>query len=193
MKGVMIYLVGFPGVGKYTISKEICKQADFRLYDNHTLNNVFFPFVREGSGQQLPQAVWAAIRSLRQQAFNFYNEHGNPDFNFVLTNALAEDDPVDVTIYEAVEQAFSKKPKAFIPVTVMCSEEENIKRVQGADRSARMKSGNVAEITEIHKKHRPLVSKHQNALQLDVSNLEANEAAEIILTHARKIYEETCA
>lgn len=45
MKNTIIYLLGFPGTGKYTIAKEICKQADFKLVDNHLINNPLFTLI----------------------------------------------------------------------------------------------------------------------------------------------------
>ena len=45
MKKNLIYLIGFPGVGKLTIAKEICKRENYVLQDNHKTVNLLFPFL----------------------------------------------------------------------------------------------------------------------------------------------------
>jgi shikimate kinase len=39
MNNTIIYLIGFPGVGKLTIAKELCNETSALLVDHHTLSN----------------------------------------------------------------------------------------------------------------------------------------------------------
>jgi ATP-dependent Lon protease len=40
---IILYLIGYPGVGKYSIAQEIQNQTgQFRLVDNHHVLNPFF-------------------------------------------------------------------------------------------------------------------------------------------------------
>jgi adenylate kinase family enzyme len=35
----VLYLIGKPGVGKYTIAKSLCSKHNFIIYDNQMINN----------------------------------------------------------------------------------------------------------------------------------------------------------
>ena len=54
MAGNIVHLIGFPGVGKLTIAKEIVRQrSDFVLVDNHLINNPVFSVVNAGRSRAL--------------------------------------------------------------------------------------------------------------------------------------------
>jgi hypothetical protein len=55
MKNTIIYLIGFPGTGKYTIAREIAQQEDFRLVDNHLVNNPLFNLIHADGITPLPR------------------------------------------------------------------------------------------------------------------------------------------
>lgn len=102
-----------------------------------------------------------------------------PDNNYVLTNVLNEDEG-DLNLYNQVEQMALRRGSLFVPVKFSISKEEHIKCVTNPSRRERWKS---IEQEEAHCKEELLAIKHQNLLELDVTNLLAAQAAEIILKH----------
>jgi len=56
----IIYLIGNPGCGKYTIAQEICKHG-FTLCDNHLINNPIFSLLNYN---KIPDYEWQSIDSV---------------------------------------------------------------------------------------------------------------------------------
>jgi RimJ/RimL family protein N-acetyltransferase len=68
---VLYYLIGLPGVGKYTVAKAMERLAAERgkqlvVVDNHYFNNPIFGLVRVDGQTPLPRAVWARVAEVAQ-------------------------------------------------------------------------------------------------------------------------------
>lgn len=184
MKNTIIYLIGFYGVGKYTIAKEIVQQDNIRLVDNHLINNPVLSLIRRDGKSKLPPAVWDYIRRIRGTVFDAIINVCPEDYNFVLTNSLREV-PEDRTWYQETETMANARNAVFVPVRLTCSIEENKRRIVMPERSARMKSTNPDAVIDNNINHRLIEITHPNLLELDVSDLPAEEAAEKIIIHAK--------
>lgn len=186
-KNAIIYLFGFAGVGKKTIAGEICKQADFRLIDNHAINNVVFPFVRVDSTTKMPQEIWQKTSAIRKIALDTMVEIGNRDFNFIFTNQLIDGDVADFEIYRSVEEAAEKVSAFFMPVRILCEADEHRRRISDPLRSAGMKLTRASYVDEVAQEG-VLVPQHKNLLTLDVSAYAPQESAQRILEAFAEVY-----
>ena len=72
MKNTVVYIIGFIGVGKYTIAKELEKQAGFRVIDNHAFNNLIFPLFRIDGTTKIPDKVWDILIDIRKIFFDAF-------------------------------------------------------------------------------------------------------------------------
>jgi DUF438 domain-containing protein len=171
---VIIYLSGKPGTGKYTIAKALSRY-EFIVCDNQLINNPIFELLNYDGLTSIPKFAWEAIDHLRNVVFDFLKvERKN---NYVLTNNLYEDDE-DLDLYNQVKDMAEARGSKFIPVRLVISEEEHLKRITQPERRNRWKSIDPEEVYD----QRPLLKiEHQNYLELDVSTLKAEEAAEFIL------------
>lgn len=172
----IIYLIGKPGTGKYTIAKELAK-VGYIICDNQLINNPIFSLLNYDGFTKIPKSAWEAIGHIRKAVFNFLSvEKIN---SYVLTNSLYEDEG-DCKLYKQVESMALKRSSIFVPVKLLISEKEHVKRITKAKRLLRLKSID-PEYVYLKK---PLISiENKNLLELDVSNLPATKAAEIILDH----------
>ncbi|HXH55389.1 MAG TPA: hypothetical protein VNK03_06600 [Gammaproteobacteria bacterium] len=175
----IIYLFGYPGTGKYTISQELMKH-DFVVCDNQLINNPIFALLNYDGFSKIPDFGWNAIGRIRSAIFDFMAmEHKH---NYVLTNCLYEDKG-DRDCYWQVKAMALKRGSLFIPVKLLISEEENLKRIIEPSRRARWKS---IDPHEVYQRKGLLNIEHPNLLELDVSLLPANKAAKEILEHTLK-------
>lgn len=166
----IIYLIGKPGCGKYTIAQEICKHG-FILCDNHLVNNPIFSLLNYN---KIPDYGWQSVDLIRKAVLDFLSRHKQG--NYILTNVLCETDE-DRHIYKQVEQMAIKRGSDFIPIKLAISPEENLRRIIQSERRNKWKSVNPADISPKQK-----LINIPYSLELDVTNLSPNEAARRIIS-----------
>lgn len=179
-KSLLIYLTGKPGVGKYTIAKTLAKSG-FVVCDNQLVNNPIFTLLNYDGFASIPEFAWSAIKNVRDAIFGFIEvEQYN---NYVLTNNLYEDEG-DRQLYEQVKNIAAKRGSIFVPVRLLISKEEHLKRVTNVSRRERLKS---IDPKEVYDETKLLNIDHANLLELDVSNLSQFQAAKKILEHLSQL------
>jgi len=179
-KHYILYLIGTPGTGKYTISQELAKSG-YVVCDNQLINNVIFTLGQYDGFVPIPDSAWAAIRKIRDIAINFIEDQ--IDKNYVLTNVLSESIG-DRKIYEQVEKMAANRGAVFVPVKLLISKEENLKRVVQLSRKERWKTINPKDI----ELELPLITiSHSNYLEMDVTNMSVHKAAKKILEHVASL------
>jgi len=179
-KTIIVYLIGKPGVGKYTIAKELAKSG-YIICDNQLVNNPVFTLLNYDGFSKIPEYAWNVIAKIRTAIFGFIEQETNN--NYILTNVLNEDDG-DRNLYNQVEQMAARRDSLFIPVKFSISKEEHIKRVTTPSRRERWKS---IDHEEAHSKDKLLTIKHENLLERDISKLSAAQSSGIILEHINSL------
>lgn len=173
----IIYLIGKPGTGKYTIAKELSKSG-YIICDNHLINNPIFALLEYDGFKSIPEFAWEYIRKIRANIFEFMaHEYSN---NYVLTNVLGEIER-DHKLFKQVEHMALQRGSLFVPVKLLITEKENKKRVANSERALRYKSLRIEENIEL------INISHSNLLEMDVSHLSAAAAAEKILEHVNNL------
>lgn len=122
-----------------------------------------------------------AIARIRDAVFDFLITHKHN--NYVLTNNLYEDDG-DRKLYEQVKQMASRRGSLFVPVRLLITEEEHLKRITQLERRARWKS---IDPQHVYDKKPLLKINDSNLLELDVSILQPEDAAKQILMYVKKL------
>lgn len=187
MKNTLIYLLGFPGTGKYTIAKEICAIEDIKLVDNHLINIPLFSLIPNDGVSPLPERIWDNVGLVWDAVLDTITHISPPDYSFVLTNALSNENEQDRHWFNKVKLACESKNRTFVPVRLLCSVEENTKRIVSPERKARMKDINPLSPQKNAANHSVLDTDHPNILTLDVSDISAKMAAKTIINHARRV------
>jgi hypothetical protein len=170
----IIYLIGKPGVGKYTIAQALSNKG-FKVCDNHLINNPIFALLTKSDNTPIPDIAWEAIIDIRNAILKFIANE--PNNSYVLTNCLYDNEE-DKAIYNSVKQTASKRRSIFIPVKLLVSPTEHLNRVTQPERRIRFKCtdpSNAYDATPL------LHIMHPNLLQLDISELTAIQAAEQII------------
>jgi len=175
---IIVYLIGRPGTGKYTIAKEIAKSG-YVICDNQLINNPIFELLGYDGLTSIPEFAWNAIGKIRNCVFDFLTVEQLS--NYVLTNVLIETEE-DRELFNQVKNLAKKRGSIFVPVKLNISTAENIKRIQNHERLKRFKSIDKADA---YSKDQLLSIEHPNLFELDVSNLPACESAKKILQHVK--------
>lgn len=180
----IIYLIGRSGTGKYTIAKELAKYG-YVIVDNQLINNPIFSLLKTddlNSSLTVPIEAWNAIGKIRNIVFDFMVSEKNS--NYILTNELWDDDKGDRRLFNQVKDLSLKRGSTFLPVKLLISEEENTKRIASPGRAERYKS---TKIDEKDKTRELIHITHPNLLEIDVSDLSAQEVAKIIIDKISEI------
>lgn len=180
MQSTVIYLIANPGVGKYTIAKEL-EKFGFVICDNQLINNPIFALLKYDGFAQIPDIAWDAIARIRGAILDFLALEAN--HNYVLTNCLYENEG-DRTCYENVKSMAEKRGSLFVPIKLFISEEEHLRRIIEPSRRDRWKS---IDPKDVYPKEKLISIEDPNLLELDVADLSALHSAEKILLHVRNL------
>ncbi|HEY6427414.1 MAG TPA: AAA family ATPase [Acidimicrobiales bacterium] len=144
MRPVILVVLGYPGTGKFTVSKELVSRfADggrpVRLVDNHATANVLFDLIAEADGQSvLPPKVLENVREMNLIVARTIEELSPPEWSFVFTHHLRNNERSHS--YLGRLQGIAKhRDSTFLPVVLTCEKDVLIKRVTESGRRDRNK------------------------------------------------------
>jgi hypothetical protein len=186
MTNVCIYLIGYFGVGKYTIANALAKVMPCKIIDNHYVLNPIFALLENDGITPLPLRTWEFAAEIRQAILGTIQFLSPRDWNFIFTNDLT-DDAMSHQLFDDVEKVVIARGGTLIPVLLECSLEQYLERVVQPERRLRMKgvSANEARIRFADKIN--FQTNHPNTLRLDTTQLEPEYAAQRILQHIQGI------
>ncbi|MBN8828396.1 MAG: hypothetical protein J0H68_06790 [Sphingobacteriia bacterium] len=176
----IIYLIGFAGTGKLTIAKELIKLANFRLIDNHLINNPIFTTIQLDGITPIPEEVWQKVWKVRNIVLDSILKFSPESFNFIFTNDLIEGGKKDLIAYNKVMKIASKRKSAFLPVRLLCDREILANRIISPERAKYYKSYNKEAAFKNFDNNQVFMPDHPNCFNLDTSNLSPKESAKII-------------
>ncbi len=187
-QSVLLYLIGFPGVGKYTIAQALTPFS-YKVVDNHLINNPIFSLLNLDGQEEVPPVAWHYINKIRTTVLSFvvYDYQSN----YVLTNVLYNEEG-DHKFLKHIEQIATQRESLFVPIILTIQQDEHIKRLTHQERKKYFKLTNVNSIDPEHnpRMHSGLIQlDHVNRLTLDVTLLTPQEAAKAITDHINKIGE----
>src|ERR1700733_15130873 len=84
----IIYLIGSPGVGKYTVAKAIAGINGAAVVDNQLINLPIFSLLTEWPDAEVSKGMWREIEFVRDAVFRMIEEVVPRSVSYVLTNAL---------------------------------------------------------------------------------------------------------
>jgi hypothetical protein len=187
LENVIVYLVGFSGTGKFTVARELALLLKARIVDNHWINNPIFGLIDNDRVTPFPEGVWDQIAKVRQAVLDAIATLSAPELNFIFTHAGYDDDPEDWKIYNAIAEAAERRGALFIPIRLLCAEEELLRRVVTSERALKLKSMDPEAASRDAKGRNVLAVNHANGMTLDVTALGPQEAACLILTHIQSL------
>jgi hypothetical protein len=176
---VMVYLIGPPGVGKYTIGLHLAERLPARLVDNHHWLNPLFSLIRQDGKTPLPPEIWEQVAQVRKAVLKTMAILSPSDWSFVLTHA-ATGTPRDQEIAGDILETARLRKAHLLTVLLACSGDELAARVVSPDRRLRMKEidPDTARLNAL----RPLFDPgHENTMTIDTTGISAEDVASQIM------------
>jgi len=187
LDNIIIYLIGIPAVGKYTIAKEIGRMTGAKVVDNQLINTpVFSVLGYDGTDAfPFPHDAWAQIGKIHRAVLAVIRDLCSPDASFVFTNTLDAREPLDKVWFRRIERLARQRGAEFFPVWLTCEAAVIRQRKDTPDRRARLKDIDLTNISRWSEEVEVLRVPHPNALMVDTSYREPWETAQLILEHVR--------
>jgi hypothetical protein len=143
LANTIIYLVGPPGVGKYTVGRLLADQLGCKLVDNHVWLNPIFSLLEQDGVTPLPGAVWPLVAQVRSAVLHTIGTVSPPLWNFIFTHAAIHD-TAELDIFWAIETLAKQRGADMIVVRLSCSNADELaRRVVMPERRDRMKERDV--------------------------------------------------
>jgi hypothetical protein len=126
----IVYIVGPPGVGKYTVGRRLAEQLGCRLLDNHYWCNVIFSLVEEDGVTPLPKAIWPLVGQVRRAVLKTIAALSPPDWSFIFTHS-ALDDPAELQVFRDIKEVAERRGSRLVVVRLSCSDPDELARRVG--------------------------------------------------------------
>ena len=187
LHNTIIYLIGIPAVGKYTIAKEIGRMTGAKVVDNQLINMPVFSVVGyDGTATfPFPQGAWEHIETIRRAVCAVIRDCCPPDASFVLTNVLDARAPGDKAVFRRIERVAKQRKAGVFPVWLTCEATMLQQRKNTPERRARLKDSDLTTIAWWLQKFEVLRVSRPNALTLDTSHCGPAQTAQRILEHVQ--------
>lgn len=185
MKPAIIHLIGFPAAGKYTVAKELARQADTHVVviDNHFTANVIFGVMPVDGVTVLPDEVWDRVEEVREAVFHTIETLSPHDWTFVFTNVLNEGFPRDAAAVVRLAELARATKRRYVPVRLHCAVDELVARVTSEERRARLKWIDPDGVRRYATERELINVDGHDVLDVDVTSTSPDTTARLVLAH----------
>ncbi|WEX86562.1 AAA family ATPase [Sinorhizobium garamanticum] len=178
---MIIVLNGYPGVGKLTIGQELISKISGRLLDIHSVYNVAFALTEFKS----PEFI-ETVEKIEAIAHDLILKLP-VEIPVVLTTVLAGSSDWGNAEWQRIVRLGRERGPLFV-VHMHCDLEENIRRIEAAERSAKRKPRDADMARRNHALGKVLAGiDEMNLLKLDVTTLSPTDAATKIAEWIQKV------
>jgi hypothetical protein len=184
LTGTIIYIVGPPGVGKYTIGRLLAERLGCRLVDNHFWLNVIFSLVEQDGITPLPKAIWPLAAQVRNAVLETISTLSPPQWSFIFTHS-ALNDPDELAIFEDVKRVSQHRRSRMVVVRLSCGDPDELaRRVAMPERRLRLKEADTVGARR-HALLPTLDPGHADTISVETNGLTADNVAQRIINELR--------
>ena len=187
MNNVIVYLIGPPGVGKYSTGKLLAARMPAKLLDNHYWCNPIFEIIEPDGRTPLPPAVWDRTNAVLSAVLETVATLAPPDRNYVFTHAIWDDGghPLDVMIAGQILSAAERRKARALVVRLSCGATELSGRIAADERAKRLKTRDVSQAERLARLE-PLNLNHHWIVDLDTTELTPQAVADVVMAEISK-------
>ena len=145
----IVFLLGYPGVGKRTVGSHLTELLDGVLVDNALIHLPLLTLFKWDGKFPIPMEIWDRVRPIREAVLGTIEDLAPKSNSYVFTNML-KDDEDDVRQYDSIRSLAKRRGSLFLSVMLECEVEEQVRRIDSPDRVARLKGSD----PEGYRRHR---------------------------------------
>ncbi|EFQ25030.1 hypothetical protein CGRA01v4_06663 [Colletotrichum graminicola] len=179
-----IYINGFPGVGKLTVAKDVCKLIQgSRVFHNHLVIDPVAAMLDRGS-----EGYDELRAEFRRHALHVIATRPElEDTAFIFTDSR-ESSAQGSTGVKDYQRAAEVRGVPFISIILHCKLDENLRRLEGRNRgnesgrSTKLIDGKI--LRRVRENEEVFRCGGELELELDITDMKPSEAARVIVHHA---------
>jgi hypothetical protein len=131
----IVFLLGYPGMGKRTVGGALAPLIDAVLLDNARIHGVLLEPFRWDGIAPLPAEIWDRVAPIRQALFGVIEDLAPITNSYVFTNAL-EDEESSAEHYDSITSLAARRGSLFLAVQLDCDIDVQVSRIDNPDRIA---------------------------------------------------------
>lgn len=137
----VVYVLGYPGVGKRTVGSHLADLLDGVLVDNALINIPLLTLFKWDGKFMLPAEIWERAEPIREAVLGTIEDLAPKSNSYVFTNVLEDNgnDDTGRNQYERIRSLARRRGSLFLSVMLGCDVEEQVRRIDAPDRVARLK------------------------------------------------------
>lgn len=175
----VVFLLGYPGVGKRTVGTHLAELLDGVLVDNQLINHPLLTLFKWDGKFGLPKEIWERVAPIRDAVLGTIEDLAPKSNSYVFTNVL-EDDEAGASQYIDLRSLAQRRGSLFLSVMLSCDVDEQVRRIDTPDRIALLK-GSDPEGYRRHRQHTNLLQPPSDeVLHVDTTDVDARQNAETI-------------
>ncbi|MEV6523317.1 hypothetical protein AB0M43_15305 [Longispora sp. NPDC051575] len=180
----IVYLLGSPGVGKYTVGRALAARSGAVVVDNQLINHPVLALFAWDGRSDLLSAIWGPIGRIRAEVLTVMKHLTPTSISYVLTNAL-ENDAAGHAVFSRIRDLAATRGAEFVPVMLTCDLDEQCRRVTSPQRRQRLKLSDPDQLREYLASTAMYLPDDPRLLTLDTTDLSPEHTAGAILDHVR--------
>ncbi len=131
----VVFMLGYPGMGKRTVGSALAELLDAVLVDNQLINRPLLELFRWEGKESIPMETWERVVPIREAVLGTIEDLAPKTNSYVFTNVLL-DDPQGAAHYERIRSVARKRGSLFLAVMLDCDIEVQVSRIDNPDRRA---------------------------------------------------------
>ena len=131
----VVFMLGYPGMGKRTIGSHLAGLLDGVLVDNALINRPVLELFRWDGVELLPPGVFDYTSPILDTVLAAIEDLAPPSNSYVFTNVI-EAGPTAVDEYDRIRSAAHRRGSLFLAVMLTCDIDAQVSRIDNPDRIA---------------------------------------------------------
>ena len=131
----VVYMLGYPGMGKRTIGKHLASLLDGVLVDNALINRPLLELFRWDGVAPLPPTIWDYAVPIQDAVLATIEDLAPPSNNYVFTTVI-EEGPDAAQAYDRIRSLAHRRHSLFLAVMLTCDIDAQVSRIDNPDRIA---------------------------------------------------------
>ena len=131
----VVYMLGYPGMGKRTIGSHLSTLLDGVLVDNALINQPVLELFRWDGVELLPPGIWDRTIPILETVIATIEDLAPPSNSYVFTNVI-EQGPAAASEYGRIRSFADRRGSLFLAVMLDCDIDVQVSRIENPDRVA---------------------------------------------------------